>query len=722
MKTANRTFSRLLSCALVFLLALTTVVPVFADSVAQNNLEVVIHNNEGLPCMSTDQFTVYQLFTGTPHYEGPAEDAQYGADNWNNYTLADVQWGSSIQGTLQVGDDGYNSENPDSNKYDHSAKLLETLQALDPDADAWAYDEEGANVFAGVTTAADLAKVLENHNTNDFMQHFATIIAGIEELVKVKVTPTLTEGKTDEQDDNSKDYLTYTFTEPGYYMFADTHELSDTDADARSEYIIAVLGDQEINLKASVPTVDKEIVESGNTSKGDVAGVSDYVQFKLTGTLPQNFEDFDFYKYIFHDTLSKGLTYVNDATHPLTVKVYASQDDADNDRDGVVIPATYGEGPSGTNYTVKDPISDPKPEDCSLEVSFDDLKALQDTDHKAIEVTADSYIVVTYYAQVNEDAVILDDGNPNTVDLEYSNDPNHDGTGKTKEKTVYVYAFGLDLTKVGSDTAHSTGLEGAGFVLKKGEGESVQYAIFEDQWIVTTETDGVKTQTFYDTQEEAEAAAADGGTMQGPVRRLTGWTDAETSADVKAAIADYHTAKANFDKATKEDQASPSGAAYVELQSKKNALERYLLESKGEKGEIPDVYGLDEGSYFLEEVIVPDGYNTPEEDFDIKIEAEINESTDKLESVTYTHGTESVTYKAAYTKGDPEYDDSEDMVARFHSGLLKDTIENQKAPFPPFTGGIGTLIFYILGIALNGGAVTYLVIASKKRKKAEEKA
>ena len=32
------------------------------------------------------------------------------------------------------------------------------------------------------------------------------------------------------------------------------------------------------------------------------------------------------------------------------------------------------------------------------------------------------------------------------------------------------------------------------------------------------------------------------------------------------------------------------------------------------------------------------------------------------------------------------------------------------------------MIFYVLGIALISGAVTYLVIASKKRRKAEENA
>ena len=98
MKTANRKFSRLMACVLVFLLALTAAFPVFAapTNVDQDNLQVVIHNNDGLPGMSTNQFTVYQLFTGTPNKEKEQGNDEYGADNWNNYTFADVKWGESI--------------------------------------------------------------------------------------------------------------------------------------------------------------------------------------------------------------------------------------------------------------------------------------------------------------------------------------------------------------------------------------------------------------------------------------------------------------------------------------------------------------------------------------------------------------------------------------------------------------------------------------------------
>ena len=67
MKISKNSFSKLLSLALVFLLAFTAVVPAMALPVEkQAPLTITIKNNEGLPEMKAEQFTAYQLFTGTP--------------------------------------------------------------------------------------------------------------------------------------------------------------------------------------------------------------------------------------------------------------------------------------------------------------------------------------------------------------------------------------------------------------------------------------------------------------------------------------------------------------------------------------------------------------------------------------------------------------------------------------------------------------------------------
>ena len=710
MKTANRTFSRLLACALVFLLALTFAVPALAvPEKGPGNLKVTIRNNEGLPTMKTDQFNVYQLFVGNAKKEDVAVgENEWDAFSWNNYTLADIQWGRSVK--------------------DNGNALLTALKGLQLADAEWAFaypkgpdgsdltEEDKVNIFADVMTAAQLAEVLAQHSDNHFMQNFAKVALEKGGLDALKIVTELTEGQDGSEppkDDDSKDTLTYTFTEPGYYLFAEDAS-KHTEGDAVSEYMLAVVGEQDILLKASVPTVDKDIVEGITDKKGNAAGVGDYVQFKLTGTLPKNFDDFDVYEYIFHDTLSKGLEFVQyDLTHPLEVRIYESTEDADKNvtlgKDPLKDSDDYKVVTTGTEKT------DPK---CNLEVSFENLKTLVTEP----EITAQSAIVVTYWAKVTKDAVLLSSGNPNTVLLEYSNDPNNDGTGKTKEKRVYVYTFGLDLTKVDGGKKP---LKGAGFLLKNEDGN---YAIFENQWVLTAED--YSSQTFYASKELAGAANGDGlGKVTGPVRRLAGWTttDSEpTTASVDALVKDYQDKKKAFDRASYDDQKEPSGSAYVALQAAKSELTKYLLES-GEDGAIPDVYGLDAGDYTLPEVIVPDGYNTPKEDFDLSITANIDENG-LLKYVEYKHGEEAVKkYMETYAGGDtdpavPKDDTADNMIAHFKTGLVQDNIENQKAPFLPFTGGIGTLIFYILGIALIAGAVTYLVIASKKRKKAEENA
>lgn len=185
MKTANRTFSRLLACALVFLLALTFAVPALA--VPENgpgNLKVTIRNNEGLPSMKTDQFNVYQLFVGNAKKEDVAVgDNEWDAFSWNNYTLADIQWGSSVK--------------------DSGEALLKALKELQEDTAEWAFEapkdagpeQPKVNVFDGVTTAAQLAEVLAQHSDNHFMQNFAKVALEKGNLQKLEIVPELTEGQ-----------------------------------------------------------------------------------------------------------------------------------------------------------------------------------------------------------------------------------------------------------------------------------------------------------------------------------------------------------------------------------------------------------------------------------------------------------------------------------------------------------------------------------------------
>lgn len=97
------------------------------------------------------------------------------------------------------------------------------------------------------------------------------------------------------------------------------------------------------------------------------------------------------------------------------------------------------------------------------------------------------------------------------------------------------------------------------------------------------------------------------------------------------------------------------------------------------------ISGLDAGTYYLEEIKAPAGYNMLKEPIEIVITASIDQTT--------SAGTATVTYNKTST------------------GDVK--VENQTGTELPSTGGIGTTIFYIVGSLLAVGAVILLV--TKKR-------
>lgn len=287
--------------------------------------------------------------------------------------------------------------------------------------------------FAGVTSAADVvAKLDGEEKDSDLAKSFASIVADY--LVEANA-------KTSTYSTTDKEY-TISGLEAGYYLVKDQKV---TGHDSYTRFILKVVGDVEVAHKGTVPTVDKEIVDGETSETGDY-NISDNVTFKLTGTLPENYDDYSSYKYVFHDTLSAGLAF-NEGT----VKVILVNDDEEKN-------ITEYFGINHNNGT--------------LTITCGDLKEITD-------VTADSSIVVTYTAKVDKDAVIGGEGNPNTVYLEFSNDPNYDGngenepTGNTPEDKVVVFTFELDVTKVdGEDKA--TTLEGAQFKLQNADGKWVK--------------------------------------------------------------------------------------------------------------------------------------------------------------------------------------------------------------------------------------------------------
>ncbi len=654
MNTSTKHFlPRIISAVIAVLLALTVAVPAMGAAASplppSDNLTITIHNNTGLPVMKAGMFDVYQLFTGVVNDVHESEEDDEWDDTWEDYTLANIKWGKSLE-------DGHET-------------LLTTLKALEETDYAWAYDDT-KNVFEDVSTAADLANVLAEHGTTtEFMQGFAKIM----KTTKGVLTP-LEKGTdytetldTKSTDDGADDTLSYKVNAPGYYMFAEPSKHT-ADDDAESEYIIAVLGSQSIYLKASIPTVEKWINAVGDT-KGTSADITDTITFVIEGTLPKNYTDFvDGYEYIFHDYLSDAFT-ITEGTVVITITT-------GTDTFTLKADQYFIESPIGTvtDECTKEFRIGKKGEKTTDGSVYYDLMGLNgETDDKGntIKIDSSSKISVEYKVTLNEKAKMGQDGkdNKSSVILQYSNDPNDElnKTNKTHSSAVYVYTYGLDLKKVGSN-APDTGLAGADFVLKNDEG---QYAQFMDQ-----EIDGV---TY---------------------RRFNGWVDADTVIDL---IDSYDEAKDAYDKAP----TASASAAKETLDAAAAAMENYLLTSDSD-GKIY-VKGIDNDTYSLVEVITPAGYNTMA-DFEFTIDEDINTTNGQLTQFTYQSDT--TTDVKIYSSS------SESGV--FNNGLIPDTLTNIKAPLLPFTGGIGTVIFYVLGGALIAGAIVYIVIIAKKRNKETE--
>ena len=228
----------------------------------------------------------------------------------------------------------------------------------------------------------------------------------------------------------------------GYYLVKDQDGSLTGDNDSYTEYIIQVVGNVTATPKSDVPEVQKkvkDINDSTDTTKTDWQDSADYdigdsIPFQLKDTLANNVSSYTTYKVVFHDTLSKGLTYNNDA------KVYIG----DTETNGFTVTATVNA--DGTT---------------TLTVSCDDVKALNAVNSSAI--------TVEYTAKLNENAVLGSAGNPNEVYLEYSNNPNksekgNNETGETPKDVVIVFTYKTIINKVDSENKPLTG---AAFKLEK---------------------------------------------------------------------------------------------------------------------------------------------------------------------------------------------------------------------------------------------------------------
>lgn len=298
---------------------------------------------------------------------------------------------------------------------------------------------EGVNAFTydGESDAAKIAEKLsgqafDSENANDFAKEASKHLATV-------ATSQTSDGDT----------VVLKVSKPGYYLVKDKDGSQDSKNGAYTRFMLQVTGAESVEVKNDVPTVEKKVKET-NDSTGETTDwqdaadydINDTVPFQLTAELPKKrVDDYDHYYVEFTDTLSAGLTFKE-------------------------ITKVTADGTTLNENQYKKTVTKNSDATTTLSIVITDVKAVAN-------ITKDeNKVVVEYNAELNSNAVLGSAGNPNSVELTYSNNPNATGdgtskpanTGKTPKDTVKVFTYQTIINKLNEN---KEALKGAGFTLSK---------------------------------------------------------------------------------------------------------------------------------------------------------------------------------------------------------------------------------------------------------------
>lgn len=125
------------------------------------------------------------------------------------------------------------------------------------------------------------------------------------------------------------------------------------------------------------------------------------------------------------------------------------------------------------------------------------------------------------------------------------------------------------------------------------------------------------------------------------------------------------------------------------------------------------VRGLDAATYYLKETKVPTGYYAPKGGFEVKLtgERDVNVLNGKLaaaSSFTAINATDS-----ALITGTASVNGTE-------QNRLDASLKNSSTPVLPTTGGVGTVMFTVIGLLCMGAALWFFLFARRRRKDEQE--
>lgn len=400
---------KLVSVLLALVMVFTLGISAFA---VNTNFHTITITNE----KSGHTYTAYQVFKG---------DIETKPGTTNKKVLTNIDWGSGVDDAavltaLQTDAENFQVQDKDE---DGNPKVNESNKPV------------MVNAFQDCETAEDVANVLASFgDSSQQLDAFAKIVGA--HLNTAAGTSTESPSGT---------YKIHV-TGDGYYFIKDTGTIGIDDT--ATKYILKVVEDVTVAAKAETPAIDKVIenadsdkdenpADNNTDGKGTAVDVGSVVTFKLTSQVPA-MDGYDSYTYIVNDTMSSGLTAV------------------DANEDGKIDVEIAIDGVPYNNFTVAQ-------NGQSFTITFNNFINQKDK--------AGKDIIITYAATLNENALTTN-RETNTVNLDYSNNPNDNTSkGKTPDNIVYVYDFDIVVDKYTGDKTSGTRLAGAMFVLKNSEGK-----------------------------------------------------------------------------------------------------------------------------------------------------------------------------------------------------------------------------------------------------------
>lgn len=397
--------------------------------------------------------------------------------------------------------------------------------------------------------------------------------------------------------------------------------------DAYTKFILQVVRDIEVEAKADAPTLEKNIVEDTGLKEASSASVGDTVEYLLTSKVPE-MDGYEKYFFVVHDTLDEGL---------------------DFDADSVEIKI----GDTAIEASGYDIVTEDLDDTCTFEIIFKNFIQYKEQ--------AGDIISVSYSATVNQDAVIGSVGNANKAHLEYSNNPNvtqegdsenpdrpgiGDQTGEAPDDITITYITGIELIKI-DDSEDELRLQGAVFTITgeklnqmrvmKGvytEDETGTYYKLKDG----TYTENAPLEETKDRYESTEVLYT--------LETVTEWVDARETVNTTATV-DIN-------------------------------------------GEL-HFHGLAAGTYEIEEITAPNGYNLLEKPIQIEITLD---APDEIEN-GYEEAEWKYSISGAFTQEEQTAED----------GVVQLSVVNKSGAVLPSTGGAGIYMFYLLGICAAVAAI-----------------